>query len=543
MDAKRGGLKRDKYTSIWDRWQNDEVFRESLLVHGWTDEWVKYLDYISEIDICHNAPHRQRLRYESTVHMRGVDSNKQAGPLCQRPDYKSSANPLVSLQWAQGEEVPHIAIQERTRQDNTLDPAVQQHLQWLSFNWPTYFSSSSSSISKDNSTWWSSSSWDHKWQDWHSGMWQTIGEADLSHSSHTISDNIVMWENRHSSADWVCFKTQTLLVILRTRNQPQEECCIFFGSRTFVLVSWMCKKQTDVSHSSTESEIISLQQMSNPNTQAFRKMVQLFIPKPRPRKSKEDRRLINWVMWIMYPPTHILLKMSLSCTYLKTTKPWSKWELKDEVRRWDTCQEPTELRLIGCSTETIFEPKVQIKYVDTKNQPADILTRGVFRVTSGITFSVCSTWWVSRCSLADTSAFFFLIRSEKQSAMSKRGQEATSSEGSPMAKPRPTIPAKAKSVNLVLRSPWSAKEHPPHDVGHLVNPGNDDEGQGDNTSRRRLVRITQNPETESSQARRQEKAHSSDSWKLFDLEESSNSTGTWRRVPAATPRTKFQNMK
>ena len=33
--------------------------------------------------------------------------------------------------------------------------------------------------------------------------------------------------------------------------------CIF-GSRTFLLVSWMCKKQTSVSHSSTESEIISL---------------------------------------------------------------------------------------------------------------------------------------------------------------------------------------------------------------------------------------------------------------------------------------------
>ena len=33
--------------------------------------------------------------------------------------------------------------------------------------------------------------------------------------------------------------------------------CIF-GSHTFVPVSWMCKKQTSVSHSSTESEIISL---------------------------------------------------------------------------------------------------------------------------------------------------------------------------------------------------------------------------------------------------------------------------------------------
>ena len=33
--------------------------------------------------------------------------------------------------------------------------------------------------------------------------------------------------------------------------------CIF-GSLTFVSISWMCKKQTSVSHSSTEAEIISL---------------------------------------------------------------------------------------------------------------------------------------------------------------------------------------------------------------------------------------------------------------------------------------------
>ena len=33
--------------------------------------------------------------------------------------------------------------------------------------------------------------------------------------------------------------------------------CVF-GSQTFVPISWMCKKQTAVSHISTESEIISL---------------------------------------------------------------------------------------------------------------------------------------------------------------------------------------------------------------------------------------------------------------------------------------------
>ena len=29
------------------------------------------------------------------------------------------------------------------------------------------------------------------------------------------------------------------------------------GSRTFVAISWMCKKQFSVSHSSTKSEVIS----------------------------------------------------------------------------------------------------------------------------------------------------------------------------------------------------------------------------------------------------------------------------------------------
>ena len=36
-----------------------------------------------------------------------------------------------------------------------------------------------------------------------------------------------------------------------------ETLCVF-GSHAFVPTSWMCKKQTSVSHSSTESEIISL---------------------------------------------------------------------------------------------------------------------------------------------------------------------------------------------------------------------------------------------------------------------------------------------
>ena len=167
MDARRGATKNScNFTSVLDRWQNDEIYRASQLVHGRTEEYVNYRDYISQIGISYESPDKQWNRYESSLFMRGVDSNQQAGPLCQRPDYKSSANSLVSIQREQGKGVPHISMHLRTRQRDTLDSAVQQHLEGLSFNWMTYFSSSSSSTWTGSPTWWSSSSWAIKgWQD------------------------------------------------------------------------------------------------------------------------------------------------------------------------------------------------------------------------------------------------------------------------------------------------------------------------------------------------------------------------------------------
>ena len=45
---------------------------------------------------------------------------------------------------------------------------------------------------------------------------------------------------------------------LEDSKSTSGEILRIFGSHTFVPMSWMCKKQTSVSHSSTESEIISL---------------------------------------------------------------------------------------------------------------------------------------------------------------------------------------------------------------------------------------------------------------------------------------------
>ena len=81
----------------------------------------------------------------------------------------------------------------------------------------------------------------------------------------------------------------------------------------------------------------------------------------------------------------------------------------------------------------------------------------------------------------------------KQSAMSKKGQEATSSEGSPMAKPKPMNPAMAKlrPMNLVLHNSLSARKNPPQDLSDPVNPKNAEEEQGGFLiSIRKLVRNT-----------------------------------------------------
>ena len=67
-----------------------------------------------------------------------------------------------------------------------------------------------------------------------------------------------MWVILQNSAGWDCFKTLILQEILKIQNPLLEEHCAFSEVHTFVPISWMCKKQTSVSHSSTESEIISL---------------------------------------------------------------------------------------------------------------------------------------------------------------------------------------------------------------------------------------------------------------------------------------------
>ena len=73
--------KKGIYSSILDRFQNDEVFRASQLQHNWTKQWCEYLDYIRTIDISHTASPEQLDRYATLYHFRYDPKQMGRGPI------------------------------------------------------------------------------------------------------------------------------------------------------------------------------------------------------------------------------------------------------------------------------------------------------------------------------------------------------------------------------------------------------------------------------------------------------------------------------
>ena len=89
-------------------------------------------------------------------------------------------------------------------------------------------------------------------------LWQTLGSFDLRHSSHNRLPTIFHVGNTAKHCRWGLFQDSDFAGDLEDSKSTSAGILCIFGSRTFVPISWVCKKQTSVSHSSTESEIISL---------------------------------------------------------------------------------------------------------------------------------------------------------------------------------------------------------------------------------------------------------------------------------------------
>ena len=83
-------------------------------------------------------------------------------------------------------------------------------------------------------------------------LWQTFSAFDLLHSG-----NIVLWVTLQQCRKGLFQDSDFAADLEDSKSQSGRFLCIL-GSQTFVPISWMCKKQTSVSHSSTEAELKSL---------------------------------------------------------------------------------------------------------------------------------------------------------------------------------------------------------------------------------------------------------------------------------------------
>ena len=143
------------YKTMIDGFQRDEIFRESQLAHGWTEEWCKYLDYLYTVDISHQASPEQRVRYKELYHLKYNPANEGKGPMKDRPDYRKAARAIMDMNMQAGQ-IPRIEPHSEKWRDD-LDPKKLDWLNWLSQNWKTYFADDQRTES------WSSTSWSRAW--------------------------------------------------------------------------------------------------------------------------------------------------------------------------------------------------------------------------------------------------------------------------------------------------------------------------------------------------------------------------------------------
>ena len=252
--------------------------------------------------------------------------------------------------------------------------------------------------------------------------------------------------------------------------------CVF-GSHTFVPISWMCKKQTSVSHSSTESEIISLDAglrldgipaldlwdlivlVFGNTTQNHDRTGQPVVGRDTSHEpSKQSRRMFNVLNNVDRVPSNVQFSHQEALLYVfEDNEAVIKMIRKGRSPTMRHVSRTHRVALDWFFDRINLDPKIQIKYIDTKNQLADILTKRNFTRDE----------WNHLLCFFNISHFSSTVCSE---VMSKRTQkEAGEERVTVKSRPMMSLVARAPSTlsssasespwkkSYESQSPWSAK--------------------------------------------------------------------------------------
>ena len=224
--------------------------------------------------------------------------------------------------------------------------------------------------------------------------------------------------------------------------------CIF-GNHTFVPISWMCKKQTTVSHSSTESEIISLDTGLRLDGLPALELWDLIVSvlgnvsrfsdgsgKPEcdvhkhHKPHKKNRSDV---------PSNVQSARQEDSLYVfKDNETVIKMIIKGRSPTMRHVSRTHRVALDWLLNRINLDSKIQIKNIDTKDQLADILTKGNFTRDEWnhlLTFYNISHFSSTAC-IAE---------------MAKRAQQE-SGEGRVTAKSRPVMNLTARTPSFVSSS-------------------------------------------------------------------------------------------
>ena len=263
-----------------------------------------------------------------------------------------------------------------------------------------------------------------------------------------------MWEVLPNNADWDCFKTLTKREILKIQNPLREEHYAFFESHTFVPISWMCKKQTAVSHSSTESEIISLDTGLRLDGLLALELWDLIVsvlgnisrisdrsgkPDNDVHKHHKSHNKINAMKDIDSVPSNVQSARQEASLYVfEDNEAVIKMIIKGRSPTMRHVSRTHRVALDWLFDRINLDPKIQIKHIDTKNQIADILTKGNFTRDE----------WNHLLTLFNISHFSSTVCT---AAMAKRAQQE-SGEERVTAKSRPMMNLTARTPSVVSSS-------------------------------------------------------------------------------------------
>ena len=167
-------------------------------------------------------------------------------------------------------------------------------------------------------------------------MWQTPESIDFIYSSYSEYKKYCYVGNTAKQCRLGLFQDSDFERDLEDSESTSGGICVF-GSHTFVPISWMCKKQTSVSHSSTESAIIfgagiTALDLCEVILLVFGIQIRSMIERWDPLiaviritcATNLEEWSMCWIMLILFLQTSNLFIRKLGCMCLKTTKQWSR---------------------------------------------------------------------------------------------------------------------------------------------------------------------------------------------------------------------------